>query len=299
MSDRMSTHLTDDQLVAAVARPATGHLADCADCRARLAGWQNMAGAARAVSHELTGEFGTPTFDSLLGPVLPQPEPAPPVEVVSPGLRTSWRLVAMLTLAQLRLLPRSLAPLTLLGFAGSVLLAVLTARTGLSTVFFGLAVTLVIQLGTLTACSARSDPRIELMATMPVTPAVVFANRIFVVLALDTLLALAASAAASALGAPAGVPDLIAGWLGQAMFASAVGVVCAVWRSTATGAVAGFVVWLLGLMGTVSGSGFAHRLGSVIAPLWSTAPTTLLVALLLLLAAVPGMGRPRYGVPTA
>lgn len=218
-----------------------------------------------------------------------------PVEVVSPGLGTSWRLVAALTLAQLRLLPPALAPLSLLGFVFSVLLGVLTKDSGMSTALFGLAVTLVIQLGTLTACSARADPRTELAATMPVPPAVVFANRLAVVFALDTALALAASVAAAQLGVPGGVPEVIAGWLGQAMFASAVGVLFAVWRSTALGATAGLTVWILGAMGTLSSGGVSDKLGSLIAPLWSTGPVTVAVAVLLFMAALPAMRAPRYG----
>jgi hypothetical protein len=293
-------HLTDEMLAAVAAGSARdGHLALCAQCQSRLTGWQSLAVAAGTVSAELTGRFATPGFDELLGSALaraaaPAEPVEAPVEVPPPGLARSWRLTVGLALAQLRLLPRALAPLTLLGFAGTVLVAVLASDRGMSTGLFGLGVTLVIQLGVLTACSTRTDPRLEQLATMMVAPPVVFAIRMVVVLALDTVLALAASAVAARLGVASSVPELVAGWFGQAMLASAVGAVCAVWRSTAVGAAAATAVWLLGALDTFSTGGVGHRLGALIAPLWSTGPLTLVVSAVLLAVAAVGMRQPRY-----
>jgi hypothetical protein len=266
-----------------------GSAADCQECRTRRAGWQNLAGATAIASDALVGALRTPSFDDLVGPHLTSTRP---VEVPGPGLRAAWRLVVALTGAQLRLLPRALAPLSLLGFAAAVGLAAAPLGKAGSTALFGLAVTLVIQLGTLTTCSGRAGPA-ELFATVPVGPAVVFAHRLTLVLAADTVLALGASLVASGLGV-ATVPDLVGGWLGQAMLASAIGLVVAVWRSPASGAMVGVAVWALAALGTFSGGGPLHRLVTVLLPLWSSGPLPLLVALALIAVAVLGAGRVRF-----
>lgn len=286
-------HLTDDQL----ARPDDAvrpHLSHCVDCRDRATGWQQVAVAAREMSAELTGEFRTPSFDSLLGDAVGLPWAAP-AEVARPDLRAALRLTAALTRIQLRLLPRSVVVLTVLGFACCVLLALLTTRSGSPPTVFGLAITLVFQLGTLAACLPRTDPRLELFSVLPIPPAVVFACRLVVVLAADTVLALLSSLLASELGGAANLSAMIAGWLGPAMFASAVGVVCAVWRSPAVGALAGAAVWLLGAAASAEG-GPVHRIGELIEPLWTTSAVTLVLAGILLAAAMAGMSRPRYRV---
>lgn len=286
-------HLAEDQLGPAAAETHSAHVAVCERCAGRVAARDNLAGAARQVSVELTGELRVPAFDALIGPALIAATSTKPVEVVSPTLGASWRLVTALTLAQIRLLPRTLLPLSLLGFIGCVLLAVFTRHTGQSAAVFTTSATLMIQLGALTACTHRTDPRLELFTAMPVSPVVVFTNRLLIVLILDTTLALLASLAAAALGTPADAADLITGWFGQAMFASAAGVVVAVWRSVTAGMITGVVVWSLGTMGTFSTSGVLHKLGSVIAPLWSGGPAPVIVAFVLLVIAVAGMGRPR------
>lgn len=293
--DTSDDHLTDETLATGgpVSAAAGGHLAACPRCRSRRAGWQNVAVAVGQFSDDLVGEFSTPSFDAVIRPALTGPADVE-VDVARPGLGPSWRLTAALAAAQLRLLPTALAPLTVLGFVGCVLLGVLAEDTALSVGLFGLAVTLVIQLGTLTACAARTDPRMELLATTTVTPPMVYALRLAVVLALDTALAVGASVVATRLGVASSVPDLVSGWLGQAMLASAVGVVGAVWRSTSVGAAAGATVWLLGVLVTVPDGGVSARIGALVAPLWTTAPSTLLLASLLLAAAVPGMRRPRH-----
>ncbi|MFC9437651.1 hypothetical protein [Nocardia sp. NPDC057030] len=287
-------HLSDDQLVDARDDSARAHLNGCAQCRARAEGWQNVAVAARQVSAELVGAIRTPSFDSLLGDAVGMPWAAP-AEVARPGWRGSLLLAAALARTQARLLPRALVPLTVLGFACCLVLAVLTKQSDTAPTVFGLAVTLMFQLGTLAVCLPRTDPRLELFSTLPTAPAVVFACRLLVVLVVDTALALLASMLASELGATADFPAMVAGWLGPAMLASAFGVVCAVWRSPPVGAIAGAVVWLLGAAAS-SDTGPAHRIGALIEPLWSTSAATLALAALLLVVAAIGMSRPRYSV---
>ncbi|MFB8273973.1 hypothetical protein [Nocardia colli] len=285
------SHLADDQLIGEQAPGARAHLSTCAECQARAEGWRNTAAAARQVSAELAGEFRTPSFDALLGDVAGMPWAAP-AEVARPGWRESLALTAALARIQLRLLPRALIPLSVLGFAGCVLLALRMPHSGSTTAVFGLAVTLVFQLGTLAICLPNTDPRLELFAALPIPPTVVFACRLVLVLAADTALALLASLPA---GATQGFSALVAGWLGPALLASGVGVACAVWRSPQVGSIAGALVWLLGVAAS-SDSGPAHRIGAFVEPLWSTSAVTLALAAVLLGLAVAGMRRPQYSV---
>lgn len=287
-------HLTDDQLIGDRDPGARAHLNTCGECQARAEGWRNTAAAARQVSAELVGEFRTPSFDALLGDVVGMPWAAP-AEVVRPGWRDSLVLTAALARIQLRLLPRALVPLSALGFAGCVLLALRMPHSGSIAAVFGLAVTLVFQLGTLAICLPRTDPRLELFAGLPIPPAVVFSCRLVLVLAADTALALLASLPASESGVTPGFSAMVAGWLGPALLASGLGVACAVWRSPQVGSLAGAVVWLLGVAAS-SDSGPAHRIGAFVEPLWSTSAVTLALAAVLLVVAVAGMRAPRYSV---
>ncbi|WP_107654354.1 hypothetical protein [Nocardia suismassiliense] len=287
-------HLADDQLVGRRDDATRLHLTACADCRARAESWQHLAVAARQVSAELEGTIRTPSFDSLLGDAVGMPWATAEV-AARPGRRGSLLVAAALVRTQLRFLPRALVPLSVLGFLCCLLLAVFIKQSATAPTVFGLGVTLLFQLGTLAACLPRADPRLELFSTLPIPPAVVFACRLAVVLFADTALALLASMLASEFGATADFPAMVAGWLGPAMFASAVGIVCAVWRSAQVGAVAGGVVWLLGAAAS-SATGPVHRVGALLEPLWSTSVATLLIAALLLVVAVVGMRRPRYSV---
>ncbi|MFI5535413.1 hypothetical protein ACIA5H_03380 [Nocardia sp. NPDC051900] len=285
-------HLSDDQLVGGRDDAAAAHLSACPDCQTRAEGWQNVAVAARQASAASAGVFRTPSFDALLGDALGMPW-STPRRARALGWPGAMSVAAALVRAQLRLLPRALLVLSVLGFVGCVVVAVVTKRSEFAPTVFGLAVTLVFQAGTLTACRSRSDPRLELFGTLPIPPAVVFACRLVLVLLADTALALLTSVVANRLGAASDVSAMIAGWLGPAMFASAVGVVCAVWRSAQIGAVAGAVVWLLGAAAS-SDAGPARRIGALIEPLWSTSTASLVLAALLLVVAAVGMSRPRY-----
>ncbi|MGX1774942.1 hypothetical protein ACWIGW_22720 [Nocardia brasiliensis] len=285
-------HLTDEQLIGAPDDAARAHLRTCAECQAHAEIWQRMAVAARQVSADSVGAVRTPSFETLLGDAVGMPW-ATTHEAARPGWRAALLLTAALARAQLRLLPRALVLLSGLGFVGCVLLAVLTRHSGTTATLFGLAVTLLFQLGTLTTCVPRSDPRSELFGALPIAPAVVFACRLVVVLVADIALALLASLLATGLGGSPGFGAMVAGWLGPALLASAVGVAVAVWRSPPVGAGAGAVVWLLGAAASAQ-TGPAHRVGALIAPLWSTSALTLVVAALLLVAAAAGMSRPSY-----
>lgn len=291
------THLTDAQLATLTSADGQDpHLRGCQHCQQRLAVWQNVASATRLADNQLTGSLTVPSFTELLGDALPSRAVSPvtaPVEVVSPGMHASWRLVGALVLRQLRLVPRIVLPLTVLGFLAAVLLALATVQLGVANRFFAAAVVLVILVGTLTVCESRADPRLELLFSTPISPSVVFASRLVLVLALNMALAVVASLVVSQVGGVANLLSVITGWLGPGLLSSAIGVVCTVWKSRLLGGFASGVVWLLGTASTVPNGVLTGQLASVFSYVWATTPWTLVAAVGLLVLAVRGMRIPR------
>lgn len=298
------THLTDTQLATLT---GTGgpepHLLGCQLCQRRLAVWRNVAAGTRFADARMTGPLIVPSFEDLLGDALRAcPTAVPvmaPVEVVSPRVRASFRLVGALVLRQLRLAPRIVLPLSALGLLAAVLLTLTTAQLGVAGRFFAAAVVLVILGGTLAVCGGRADPRLELLFSTPVSPSVVFACRLLLVLFVDVGLALIASLVISQVGGIGSLLSVVTGWLGQALLASAIGVVCTVWRSRLVGGFVGGAVWLLGTASTVPNGVLTGWLASVFSSVWATTPWTLLTAIGLLAFAVRGMRIPRLSAQPA
>lgn len=293
------THLTDAQLatLARLGGQDDPHLAGCPPCQRRLAGWQNVAAATRLTDTQLIGALTVPSFDGLLGDALGTSRAAAqataPVEVVSPGARASWRLVGALVARQLRLAPRLLLPLTVLGLLAAVLFAQATVQLGAGGRLFAATVVLVILAGALAVCGRRADPRLELLSSTPISPPVVFTCRLVAVLSIDVALALIASLVVSQVVGVADLLGVITGWLGPALLASAIGVVCTVWRSRLLGGVLGGVMWLLGTASTVPNGVLTGHLTAVFAYVWATTPWTLAATVVLLVLAVRGMRIPR------
>ncbi|MGH3570176.1 MAG: hypothetical protein ACRDRH_30045, partial [Pseudonocardia sp.] len=182
-----------------------------------------------------------------------------------------------------------------LGLLGAVGLALATREPGLGLRLFAAAVPLLVVAGVLGTCQPRNDPRAELLAALPVGPPVVFGVRLAAVLVLDLALAVLASVALALFGHPAGVTDLVAGWLGQALLAAAVGVVGAVWHSPAVGASAAVALWGLGtVVGPLTGA-LPSWARAGIAEFWATSPGAVAVAMLLYGVAVLGMRFSRSG----
>lgn len=148
--------------------------------------------------------------------------------------------------AQARLMPWSIGPLTAAGLAVAVLLARVAPTVGAVVQLFSAVVPVVLLLGAVAACSHRSDPRLEPLSAMPVSPAMAFATGLARVLGIDLVLALVASGVLVAVGAATGLAAVVAGRLGRALPATSAGVVVAIWRSPAFGTTAGAAVWLLG-----------------------------------------------------
>jgi len=276
----MSAHLTDEIL--ALGDPAgahAGHLDACPACWARLATWSALRAASVTASDELTGAVRAPSFDALLGPVLASPGH---LEIASPGLEGSCRSLLGLAAAQLRLIPRLLVPFTLVALAAAVVIAVMVRSPENARDIFGAAVSVTLLTGALSACARRTEPRNELLAVLPMGPVTVFAIRLGLVLSGGALLGIAASVAVVLAGGEPTLPQLVAGWFGQALLASACGVLGTVWRSPALGGGAALTIWGIGSLGSLSSGVVAEHLGSVVDSAWATTAPTIAAAVVLL-----------------
>jgi hypothetical protein len=271
------THLTDDEL-RGTTRP-DGHLATCAACHLRWDSWRQLAAATREAAAALTPDARPPAFDVLLPELVPAPRPA------SHRPARSWRTTGLLVRWQLRLMPRSLLPLSFAGLVAAVVIALITPDALLASRYFAAMVVLVALLGSLATVSRRGDPRGELLFAVPTSPVTVFTARLVLVLAADLLLALAGSAVVHTAGIGGGVFDLVTGWLGQSLLASAIAVMGAVRWSSGVGAAAGIVAWCLGSLTTLARGGLAERVGAVASQIWGTTPWTLALVLLLFVLA--------------
>ncbi|MFI5493478.1 hypothetical protein [Actinoplanes sp. NPDC051859] len=289
------THLAFEQLTTpgqATDAVTADHLRTCTQCRQQAAAWAGVAVASRTAAAEMTGPVRVPSFDVLLGGVLPVRQPAQPVPVVRPSFGTSWRLAGALVAAQWRLIPRSLLPLTAAGLGAAVAIAAATRVPETANRLFASVVTLVILLSVTVACSRRSDPRMELPFTLPVSPSAVFGARLVLALLSSLAMAVAASIGAAAAGAGTGMAGVVSGWLGQALLASAAAVAVTVWRSAAWGAVTGAAMWLTGSVLTLPGSVLAERLQPVVSQIWGTTPWTLAASVALIGVALRAMKFP-------
>lgn len=297
------------RVAAALPVAATAHLAGCNLCGERVGAQARLVAAARAVDRESVGAITVPVFEVALAPYLAGLRPVRsrtasaqrpvvanaatvPVALPAPGLAASWRLAASVVGRQTRLLPRLLSSLSLLGLVAAVALALAVPAPGAAVRLFTAAVTVVVLGGAGAVCASRWDPRHELLAAMPVSPRVVFLARLVLVLAADLLGAVLASVAAALLGLPVGVGQLILGWLGPALLAAAVSVVLSVWRSVWLGSMVGAAAWLLGLLGSLPGTGSSRAGVAQLTPQWATTttPWMLALALALLAAAVRIVG---------
>ncbi len=284
------THL-DEEAVLSRARgerlhPAMlAHARECAHCQRRVAAWTNVASAARQLEARDTAVV-VPSFDRLLGPALAT-SAASGVEVVAPSPRRSWRISLALAGWQLRLLPRSLAVLTLLGLGLGIAAAAAVSEPVWAARVFADVMVLLALMGAIGIVGERVDPRGELWRALPVSPGAVLLSRVTVVVGFDLLAATAASAVLAATTSAGSFSALVAAWLGPALLSAGVALLGTVWRGGWLGGALGAAVWVLGTMSTLP---MAHTvdagMGAVATRLWATTPATVAAGVLLLALAV-------------
>lgn len=304
------THLTDDQILALTRAgdpPAewAAHAAKCPQCQRELAAWQAMARAARSADALITGTVRTPSFEQLVAPRLPASAGVAPVRswsetlgTVGASLHRRVRLALALVGWQWHLLPRALAPLTLLGLAVALVAARSVPSTTWGERLFVMLVTLSVLAGAASISQPRRDPRRELLFAVPTQPGTVFLARLTLVLALDMAAAAVSSVALALAGHPTNLIDLILAWLGPSLLSASVAVVIAVSGPAWVGSTVGGVLWLAGSVATLPGVRHDVGVGAVLGRVWSTnlgtvSASVVLLALAVLIASRPmSTGRP-------
>ncbi|HEY2765373.1 MAG TPA: hypothetical protein VGJ13_15390 [Pseudonocardiaceae bacterium] len=296
------THLTEqqvlDEAVPAGSRQHAGHLGVCQDCRLRVAAMANLAAAGHVMAAESLVDVTVPAFDRVRSalPLRTPPLRIPPLRTPEPARRANLqdqvRLAGVLVLAQLRLLPAALVPVSVIGFAAAVLLAVSLPPGRLSVQVFGAVVALVVLTGALSTYSHRRDPRAEPLFSMPVSPATVFVCRLVGVLGIDLTLGVLCSVAVRLFGGSDSLADTLSSWFGQALLASGIALVFAVGRSPALGAVLSLGTWALGSASSMPAT-TVLPLRSVMSALWTTSPWVLVLAVALVVLSVLQMRMPR------
>ncbi|MFF2330194.1 MULTISPECIES: hypothetical protein [unclassified Streptomyces] len=328
----MSDHLSDDVLAClaragALAPHRGGHLADCSDCRTRLAVWQDITCAVRAEAAEEA--VPVPSFDGLLGalPTAVGPvstsggPPAVPVAVhgrsarvgsgslripparpgpaanggrrAAPGLARPWRTAWQLARGQALLMPGLWAPLSAIFLVAAALVASAQVHERLGVRLFGASVVLLVLFGALIVASPRRDPRRELLFTLPVPPAAVFLARLAVVLCVDLALAMICSVLVQGPGWWA----VVASWLGESLLAASLALALSVRFSPPVGAAAGGTLWFLGVVGGPHGL-FSTPVDAFLDVILATTPWTIASAAVLLAWAARAMRSYREPAPS-
>ncbi|MBP2473996.1 hypothetical protein JOF53_002868 [Crossiella equi] len=288
------SHLGDEQLrlagtPEALSAEARLHLDDCPVCELRAAGLGGLVTAAVAAADRQLGDLAVPDFGQLLGTRLTEPVRA----ARRATLADSFSLAGQLLNSQFRMLPRLLTPVTALAFAAAAvfLVALPAQQTGAG---LGALVSLLVLLGTVWGGEPERGRRAELALTLPVSPIAVFLTRLLLVLTLDLALALLCSVVVSAAGAPVALPELVLGWLGPSLLASAVASAVTAWRTPWLGLSSGVLVWALGWLVARGGALYPESgLASVLRHVWPTTPVTLVLAAALFAVAARLVAAPR------
>ncbi|MEV4508146.1 zf-HC2 domain-containing protein [Dactylosporangium sp. NPDC049525] len=269
------------------------HLADCGRCRAELAAWQAIAGAAAPPG-------AAPDPGRMVRAVLTRSAMEGPARDGRPGRRL--RHLAALVVAEARLIrpavPFASALVLALGVA-IVLLQAGTAAgaTGAAGLVLALIAPIVAAAGVAGTYRSRRDPAAELVAATPTSARLLLLVRITLVFGCDLALAVAASAVLHAAGAAqAGLQALVGAWLGPMALLSSLSLLIAVRFGPDVALGAAVALWAVRVQaGVLARHEWPAR---VVVEIWSTNAAVLTVSAAVTVAAVALAGRdgePRQG----
>ena len=273
------------------------HLADCSRCRADLASWQVIAGAAAP-------DEAAPDPARVVRAVLTRSAIEGPAGLPRDGHRTRrLRHLGALMVAEARLIRLAVPVASALVMALGVAIVLFQGATGGAAGSAGLVLALIAPIvaaaGVAGTFRSRRDPAAELVAATPTSSRLLLLVRIALVFGYDLALAMAASAALTAAGAAgtASLNALVGAWLGPMALLSSLSLVIAVrfGPDVALGAAAG--LWAVRV---VAGSALVgDRPSRFIVEAWSTnAPVlTASAALAVAAVAIAGRGGPFRGEP--
>lgn len=272
-------------LDAAAAARVQGHLAGCPACRADLALWQAVAGAAPAAL--APGTAALPAAD-LLDRVW--------TEIAAPGMAHPPALAAARRRAvfgwhflrgQAMLLPRGIwmasGPAMVVGCLAATLLSNRTALPPL----LGLVAPLVTAAGAAFIYGAENDPALEIALATPAPPRLVLLSRLALVFGYNFGLALAMTLLLALLGGGDFAP-LATLWVGPMLLLTGLSLLVSLLAGTLAGLASSLGLGCLHLLSLLFGmdNGTLDRGLAPIGVLWQTTPLILLCAGLLFLLAV-------------
>ena len=226
-------------------RAVAAHLAACADCRAELAFWQEVASAVAAEDRLLPAPSPNLVDRALVGAQRRR---------ANPFVR-AWGLLA----AQVPLVRREIWSASALVMALGCLVAILQGGSASASIIEAVA-PVVAAAGLAMLYGPESDPGLELALATPTSPRQVLLARLVVVYGYDLILGVAASVGVLAV-VPAGLlGQLILGWLAPMAFLSALALVLSMVIGTGNAITAALMLWLA--RGLASGL----RIGTMGAP---------------------------------
>jgi hypothetical protein len=269
------------------------HLAACPSCRAALASWTAVAGAAAPPAPAMPGAppaaatpaaapAATAAARSAVRAALARAALDPQPRAVR---RRGLSFVAQLLRAELRLVRPSLWLASLLVMGCAVGLAV-AGGNGSGAIVLSLVAPLVAVAGVAGVYGPERDPAFDALAVTVTSPRLVLLARVTLVFAYDLALAMAASAVVRLAAPHLGLVDLIAGWLGPMTLLSTLSLLLATAISpTASMMVAGSL-WLLRTLTIAVPPMAGGWLAVAMRGVWATNRATVTATLVLLAVVV-------------
>jgi hypothetical protein len=256
------------------------HLTACPSCRAALASWTAVAGAAAPPAAV------TPAGTSVVRAALARAalDPQRPTAV----RRRRLSFVAQLLRAELRLVRPSLwlASLLVMGCAVALAVAGGNGAGAAGATVLSLVAPLVAVGGVAGVYGPERDPAFDALAVTVTSPRLVLLARVTLVFAYDLALAMAASAVVRVAAPQVGLVDLIAGWLGPMTLLSTLSLLLGTWISPSASMIVAGSLWLLRAL-TIGVPPMANGwLAAAMREVWTTNLATVTATLVLLAAAV-------------
>jgi hypothetical protein len=262
------------------------HLDLCVECKLQLAGWREVAAAAR----DVYSPAAVALPEGLMRRVVEAVAQASESGEKRRPLRSRLAWLGQLIAAQAPLARREIWPASTVVMAIGAAVSLIAGHGGGASPGTALALLapLAAALGIAMIYGQENDPALELALATPTSPRLVLVARLAVVLTWDLILAGAATVALAVVNGPAIFLPLVSLWLGPMLLLSCLTLLLSLFISTSLAIVAAAMIWIVRAL-EVAGPSRAIDLGgltSMADAIWQTSPLGLIAALCLLVAAV-------------
>jgi len=262
------------------------HLDLCVECKLQLAGWREVAAAAR----DAYSPAAVALPEALRRRVVEAVAQASESREKRRPLRSRLAWLGRLIAAQVPLARREIWPASTVVMAIGAAVSLIADHGGGAAAGTALALLapLAAALGMAMIYGQENDPALELALATPTSPRLVLVARLAVVLTWDLILAGAATAALAVVNGPAIFLPLVSLWLGPMLLLSCLTLLLSLFISTSLAIVAAAMIWIVRAL-EVAGPSRSIDLGgltSMADAIWQTSPLGLIAALCLLVAAV-------------